>query len=425
MASAVLFTCALWSFASAQGFDYNGGIHVSYTNAIDDGLFPAEEEVPLTDCQKERTKWDKLFTMLENSQMKENMLLQSIDEIIRVELQSVRAEMLQFVSSYATTCASTIERSMSQMAVHVEKTMSTHNEQSKWSDLTHKSKLGKMLEEVLLASANMSSRLENLEADCQSKCAGDQQEELLKDIKNQMSHNYNTNALLLELQHTRTELQIAHAQMARRLLPAGCEMAILFPSRSPRIYASVHPATESTLHDFTACIWVKVTDALDKTIVYSYGTKRNPYEIQFYLSHQSAVFIVGTDENKVVAENVTSPMEWSHFCNSWSSQDGTASVWVNGDLKSQSSEIAQGHVIPDKGIMQLGQEKNGCCVGGGFDELLSFSGKVTGFNVWDRVLSEEEIITQTGGEDSCNIRGNVVGWGVTQIQPHGGAQFIF
>lgn len=414
-----LLLCALCSLCSAQGYDYNGEIQVSYTNVIDNGLF--EEEVPLTECQKERTRWDKVFTMLENSQMKENMLLQSIDEIIRVELQSVRAEMLQFVSTFANTCANTIERAMSQLTGHVDKTLSTHNEQGKWSELAHRSKLGKMLEEVLLANVNVSSRLDSLEAACKS----DQQTDLLKDITSQLSRDNSVTSLLLELQHTRTELQIAHAQMARRLLPAGCEMALLFPSRSPRIYASVHPATESTLHEFTTCIWVKVTNTLDKTIVFSYGTKRNPYEIQFYFSHQSAVFIVGTDENKLVAENVTSTGEWAHFCNTWSSQNGAASIWVNGDLKANSAEVAQGYVIPDKGILQLGQEKNGCCVGGGFDETLSFSGKMTGFNVWDRVLSEEEIITQTGGEDSCSIRGNVVGWGVTQIQPHGGAQYIF
>ncbi|KAJ1088074.1 hypothetical protein NDU88_001233 [Pleurodeles waltl] len=417
-----LLLCALSCLCSAQGYDENGEIQVSYTNAIDNVLF--DEEVPLIECQKERTRWDKVFTMLENSQMKENMLLQSIDEIIRVELQSVRAEMLQFVSTFANTCTNTIERSMSQITSHMDKTLSTHSEQSKWSDLAHRSKLGKMLEEILLANANMSSRLDDLASECKCNSAGDQQTDLLRDIKSQMITDHTVKSLLLELQHTRTKMLIAYAQMARRILPAGCEMALLFPSRSPRIYASVHPATQTTLHEFTTCIWVKATDTLDKTIVFSYGTKRNPYEIQFYFSHQSAVFIVGTDENKVVAENVSST-QWGHFCNTWSSQDGAASIWVNGTLKVQSLEVAPGHVIPDKGIMQLGQEKNGCCVGGGFDETLSFSGKMTGFNIWDRVLSEKEILALNGGEDSCSIRGNVVGWGVTQVQPHGGAQYIF
>ncbi|XP_078523232.1 pentraxin-related protein PTX3 [Lissotriton helveticus] len=418
-----LLLCALSCLCSAQGYDDNGDFPISFINAIDNGLL--EEEVPLTECQKERTRWDKVFTMLENSQMKENMLLQSIDEIIRVELQSVRAEMLQFVSTFANTCANTIERSMSLITSHMDKTLSTHNEQSKWSDVAHRSKLGKMLEEILLTSANMSRRLDNLAAECKCNSAGDQQTDLLKDIKSLITKDDKANSLLLELQQSRSEIRVAYERMERRFLPAGCEMGLLFPSRSPRIYASVHPAPESTLHEFTTCIWVKVADTLDKTIVFSYGTKRNPYEIQFFFSHQSAVFIVGTDENKVVAENVTSTTEWAHFCNTWSSQDGAASIWVNGEQKAESSEVAHGYIIPDKGILQLGQEKNGCCVGGGFDETLSFSGKMTGFNFWDRELEADEIIQLAEGPDSCSIRGNVVGWGVTQVQPHGGAQYIF
>ncbi|KAG7276911.1 hypothetical protein CRUP_034787, partial [Coryphaenoides rupestris] len=43
----------------------------------------------------ELTKWDKLFSMLENSQMRENMLLQYADDIIKVEMGSLRAELLR------------------------------------------------------------------------------------------------------------------------------------------------------------------------------------------------------------------------------------------------------------------------------------------------------------------------------------------
>lgn len=99
------------------------------------------------------------------------------------------------------------------------------------------------------------------------------------------------------------------------------------------------------------------------------------------------------------------------------------SLWVNGELVATAVGMATDHIIPEGGILQIGQEKNGCCVGGGFDETLAFSGRLTGFNIWDRVLSNEEI-RETGGAESCHIRGNVVGWGVTEIQPHGGAQYV-
>lgn len=43
------------------------------------------------------SKWDKMFSMLENSQMRENMLLQYADDIIKVEIGSLRGEMLRLV----------------------------------------------------------------------------------------------------------------------------------------------------------------------------------------------------------------------------------------------------------------------------------------------------------------------------------------
>lgn len=99
------------------------------------------------------------------------------------------------------------------------------------------------------------------------------------------------------------------------------------------------------------------------------------------------------------------------------------SLWANGEMVATTEEMAASRSVPEGGILQIGQEKNGCCVGGGFDETLAFSGRITGFNIWDRVLSEEEI-RESGGAESCHLRGNVVAWGVTEIQAHGGAQYV-
>uniref|UniRef100_A0A4X2LJR6 Pentraxin family member n=1 Tax=Vombatus ursinus TaxID=29139 RepID=A0A4X2LJR6_VOMUR len=203
----------------------------------------------------------------------------------------------------------------------------------------------------------------------------------------------------------------------------SCETALLFPMRSKKIFGSVHPVTEMKLRSFTACIWVRATDVLNKTVLFSYGTKRNPYEIQLYLNSWSTVLVVGGDQNKLVANSVVPLGTWTYLCGTWNTEEGVTSLWVNGELAATGSGMATGHIIPEGGILQMGQEKNGCCVGGGFDETLAFSGRLTGFNLWDRVLSSDEI-RQTRGDDSCHIRGNVVGWGVTEIQPHGGAQYI-
>ncbi|KAF6385390.1 pentraxin 3 [Rhinolophus ferrumequinum] len=377
--SAILF-CVLWSAVRAENSDDYELMYVNLDNEIDNGLHPTEDPTPC-DCRSEHSEWDKLFIMLEDSQMREGMLLQATDDILRGELRRLREELGRLTHSPQRPCAP---------AAPAE------------------ARLARVLAELLQESRDASRRLALLEG-----AKAQRPEEAGRAL----------GAVLEELRQTRADLRAVQGWAARRWLPAGCETAILFPMRSKKIFGSVHPATPMTLESFSACIWVKATDVLNKTILFSYGTKRNPYEIQLYLSYQTIVLAVGGEENKLVADTVISLGRWTHLCSTWDSKKGRMFLWVNGELVATAVGIATDHIVPEGGILQIGQEKNGCCVSGGFDETLAFSGRLTGFNIWDHVLSNEEII-EVGGAESCHIRGNVVGWGVTEIQPHGGAQYI-
>lgn len=217
-------------------------------------------------------------------------------------------------------------------------------------------------------------------------------------------------------------------------------MALLFPMRSSRIYTSVMPDVPLSLSSFTVCMWVKPTIVSNKTVLFSYGNRRNPYEIQLLLGQTSVLFTIGGEAHLVVARGVVNPggaSEWIHLCGAWSSEQGLANLWAGGKKVVTTPGVAEGHTLPDGGSLQLGQERNGCCSGspgsdsrvpgfeGGFDPKLAFAGKMTGVNMWDRVLSEEEISQLALREGrGCDQRGNLVAWGVTEMVPHGGAQFI-
>lgn len=220
----------------------------------------------------------------------------------------------------------------------------------------------------------------------------------------------------------------------------GCETALLFPMRSRRIYTSVIPDVPLSLSSFTVCLWVKPTAISNKTVLFSYGNRRNPYEIQLLLGQTSALFTIAGEAHLVEARGVVNPAgpsEWIHLCGAWSSEQGLASLWAGGKKVASTPGVAEGHVLPDGGSLQLGQERNGCCplspnsgsgvpgFEGGFDPKLAFAGKMTGVNMWDRVLSEEKISQLALQEgQGCEQRGNMVAWGVTEMVPHGGAQFI-
>uniref|UniRef100_A0A8C6FLN6 Pentraxin-related protein PTX3 n=1 Tax=Moschus moschiferus TaxID=68415 RepID=A0A8C6FLN6_MOSMO len=377
----VILFCALWSAVSAENSDDYELMYVNLDNEIDNGLHPTEDPTPC-DCSRENSEWDKLFIMLENSQMREGMLLQATDDVLRGELQKLRAELGRLAGSLQRPCA---------------------------PEAPAEARLARALDELLQASRDAGRRLARLE----EAGAPRPQEEAGRAL----------GAVLEELRRTRADIRAVQGWAASRWLPAGCETAILFPMRSKKIFASVHPVTPMKLETFSACIWVKATEVLNKTVLFSYGTKRNPYEIQLYLSYQSITLVVGGEENRLVADAAISLGTWTHLCSTWNSQEGHMALWVNGDLVATAVDMATGHVVPEGGILQIGQEKNGCCVGGGFDETLAFSGRLTGFNIWDGVLSNEEI-RRAGEAESCHIRGNVVGWGVTEIQPHGGAQYV-
>uniref|UniRef100_A0A8C7UBJ9 Pentraxin 3 n=1 Tax=Oncorhynchus mykiss TaxID=8022 RepID=A0A8C7UBJ9_ONCMY len=387
------------------------------------------------------TKWDKLFSMLENSQMRENMLLQFSDDIIKVELGSLRGEMLRFVAQYGGACGVAVETAGRRMSMQMEARLREsmeHLRQDRSTDAGNSagnSHQEKLLQQLLTAVRTQAIQFIKLENICLSN-----PEAKGENLQQEVASAEMLVAVVTELAKTRAVLELALKSAQQRHLPAGCETALLFPMRSRRIFSSVTPDLPLSLSSFTVCLWAKPVSVSNRTVLFSYGTKRNPYEIQLLLSGTRALFTVGGEAHLVEARGVVKGGGvWTHLCGAWSSEQGIASLWADGHRVAYTPGVAEGHMLPDGGSLQLGQEKNDGGVSGGsggsgsqmpgfeggFDAKLAFAGKMTGVNMWDRVLTEEEI-SQLALQDGegCEQRGNVVGWGLTEIVPHGGAQFI-
>ncbi|XP_038549077.1 pentraxin-related protein PTX3 [Micropterus salmoides] len=450
----VLSACVCLVLAYEDDIDVN--YSEAYFNEITEGDTGEPTPSPAPCSSPDLTKWDKIFSMLENSQMRENMLLQYADDIIKVEMGSLRGEMLRFVAQYGGSCGVAVETAGRRMAFQLESRL---RESLKLRDQTspaagnsvgNSDHLEAMLQQLLTAARTQASRFAKMETSCfgrpgdgmNSKTgseipdvggAGHQEQEVTsQDFRIVLEE------VLTALQQTRVELEEVLRSSRQRYLPAGCEMALLFPMRSRRIYTSITPDVPLSVSSFTVCMWMKPTTVSNKTVLFSYGNRRNPYEIQLLLGQTSALFTIGGEAHLVEARGVVSPRgisEWIHLCGAWSSEQGLASLWVDGKKLASTPGVAEGHVLPDGGSLQLGQEKNSCCpqsdssgVPGfeeGFDPKLAFVGKMTGVNMWDRVLSEEEI-SELALRDGrgCEQRGNMVAWGATEMVPHGGAQFI-
>ncbi|KAJ7995358.1 hypothetical protein DPEC_G00243740 [Dallia pectoralis] len=403
-------------------------------------------------CQgSDLTKWDKLFSMLENSQMRENMLLQYSDDVIKVELGSLRGEMLRFVAQYGGACGVAVESAGRRMSMQMEARIRESMEHLRQERSVAVGNNGEnsinshqetLLQQLLAAARTQSSRLMKLENSCLTNPRPITSTEANgRDQQRDVALTEMLDPVVTELAKTRAVLEQTLKSANIRHLPAGCEASILFPMRSSRIFSSVTADLPLSLSSFTACLWTKPIAVANRTVLFSYGTKRNPYEIQLLFSGTSARFTVGGEAHLVEARGVVEGGRWTHLCGAWRSEQGIASLWANGQRKASTPGVAEGHILPSGGQLHLGQERignqanvegsqaSGSQVSGfevGFDANTAFAGKMTGVNMWDRVLTGAEI-SQLALQDGegCEQRGNVVGWGLTEIVPHGGAQYIY
>lgn len=182
------------------------------------GIATSVSSIPAAscDCQREHTEWDKLFIMLENSQMKENMMLQAVDELLKVDVQSLRAELSQLTATFAAA----VEKVASQIVSQVEQVLAKDGDQAEEAKRLRESEQGKVLEHVLLLSHNVSRRLGRLESawprGSEAQDTAPQQEK-----RGPTGDQLVLNALWKELQQTRAELKASQKWAAQRLLPAG------------------------------------------------------------------------------------------------------------------------------------------------------------------------------------------------------------
>ncbi|KAK2895054.1 hypothetical protein Q8A67_012283 [Cirrhinus molitorella] len=440
--------CLVVSLSSAVPENYEEVIKVGYgPNYLNELNYEdqTEEETPTPSpepCKSPAfTKWDKLFTMLENSQMKENMLLQYTDDIIKVELQSLREEMLQFVAQYGGSCASAVESSIRRVGTQTETRLQNALDRVREVSADQYAQHDAALQQLLSASVNQAARLERLENGCLKWGAGGlapqsksfQARHLMQEVTETENGGRLEKTLATissELQTIREQLTLNTRSVFANSLPSGCDTGLLFPTRSSTAHVEVSPKTPFQTNAVTICLWVKPTQVLNKTILFSYSTTGNAYELQLVLNGQTVFFTVDGESHLVEASGAVQEGQWAHICAVWSSYQGLASLWVNGQQAASSPGVAEGHELRNKGSILLGQEYGPSfrhlSVPDTFNAEQAFTGKMTGVNMWDRVLDSKEISQQARMDGSgCGIRGNVVAWGVSDIEPKGGVKLIY
>ncbi|KAA0719452.1 PTX3 Pentaxin-related protein [Triplophysa tibetana] len=413
-AALALCLCCILS-GNVFGYEYGEEYQDSYYNSISNGE-PRPTQIP---CQsQDLTRWNNLFTMLENSEMKDNMLLQHTEDmaghvdVIRKELKHIsnNKACIQAIENTCKCINEQMDRKLDQAVKHLREVADKYQAQN-----------NDKLEQLIQFARNQASRFTKLE----SRVGLGQVAMKAFPAYPKEQESSDTDGGKLERTLQMIHMQLAHSQRAnaQRSLPSGCEMAILFPMRSKHIFAEVTPST-SFSQSLTICLWAKVTQALNRTVLFSYGTKKIPQELQLFIANHSLMLTVGGETHLVEADGIVTDGQWVHVCAEWSSEQGLASLWMNGEKVAGVPGVAEGHVLPGDGFILLGQEHSRFGSYKDLDSSVAFTGKMTGVNVWDHVLEPERIKEQANPEGSCDSRGNVIGWGVSEIIPHGGAQYV-
>lgn len=182
--------------------------------------------------------------MLENSQMKENMLLQYTDDIIKVELQSLRGEMLQFVAQYGGSCASAVESLVRRAGTQTETRLQNVLDRVREVSADQYTRHDKALQQLLAGSVNQAARLERLENGCMklggggmaSQAKSIQTRHLMQEVtetENGGRLEKTLATLSSELQTIREQLTLYTRSTFANMLPSGETVYVVTSKKSP------------------------------------------------------------------------------------------------------------------------------------------------------------------------------------------------
>lgn len=177
--------------------------------------------------------------------------------------------------------------------------------------------------------------------------------------------------------------------------------AFVFPKASSNSYVSLNAQSKKPLTAFTVCLHIYTDLSTTRSFsIFSYATKKNSNDILiFWNKDKGYAFGVGGPEIVFKASEI--PEALTHICASWESATGLVEFWVDGKPKVRKS-LQKGYTVATEASIILGQEQDS--YGGGFDVNQSFVGDIGDVNMWDTVLSPEQINTvYVGGTLSPSV----------------------
>ncbi|XP_043922247.1 neuronal pentraxin receptor [Protopterus annectens] len=215
---------------------------------------------------------------------------------------------------------------------------------------------------------------------------------------------------LNDLHHRITELEQGNTGPK---FPEGYK--VVFPVRTNYMYGRIKKSLPA-LYAFTACIWLKPKGPGGIGTPFSYSVPGQANEIVLLEWGQNPIELLINDKGAELPFTLKEKF-WHHVCITWTTRDGKWEAYHNGELQGSGDNLSAWHHIKPNGVLILGQDQD--TLGGRFDATQAFIGEIAQFNMWDHILTPEEIFTLANC--SLTLTGNIVAWDDKSVDIFGGA----
>ncbi|XP_070563038.1 LOW QUALITY PROTEIN: sushi, von Willebrand factor type A, EGF and pentraxin domain-containing protein 1-like [Ptychodera flava] len=138
---------------------------------------------------------------------------------------------------------------------------------------------------------------------------------------------------------------------------------------------------------FTIAFWMKTADRQNYGTVLSYAVKDHSDNTLVITDYNG--FVLYVNGNGTVTDATANDNTWHHIAATWTSESGQWLIYKDGVLVNEGTGLASKEIVPGGGVLIVGQEQD--YFGGGFSAPESFVGKLSLLNIWDKVLSKNEL----------------------------------
>ncbi|XP_061566532.1 sushi, von Willebrand factor type A, EGF and pentraxin domain-containing protein 1 isoform X1 [Cololabis saira] len=162
------------------------------------------------------------------------------------------------------------------------------------------------------------------------------------------------------------------------------------------------------LTEITCTFWMRSSDTTNYGTPVSYAVEAS--DNAFLLIDYNGWVLYVNGKERITNCPAVNTGQWYHIGVSWRSWDGDWRIYINGKPSDGGKGLSVGTTIPAGGALVLGQDQDQR--GEGFSHVESFVGSISQLNIWDRVLTPQQIKVLASSCPASHVthRGNVFAW---------------